>query len=105
MQEEPRDYAGPYPERRISIDPNWQPHPEKHWYNYLIAVLLLVISMTGWFLIDTLEGVRQGILEVKGTVDQIETRLIQVEKKLEAVATDEALLRKTVERHMDKGHD
>ncbi len=68
-------------------------------------MLLVVISMTGWFLIDTLEGVRQGILEVKGTVDQIETRIIQVEKKLEAVATDEALLRKTVERHMDKGND
>ena len=84
---------------------HWPSHRvESHWHTYGIGGLLIVISLMGWFVVDTLQVVRDDIKEVKITVEENAKVLVEVQKKLTAVVTKESLLRKTVDRHLDKEH-
>ena len=82
--------------------PSWPDgRTERHWHTYGIGGLLVIISLMGWFLVDTLQVVRDDIREVKSVVQSTSERLIEVEKKLVAVVVDEALLRRQYEAHAE----
>jgi hypothetical protein len=95
------DNSGGAPlDRRRAVVPPWPSRDtERHWHTYGIAGTVVIVSVIGFFLIDTLQIVRDDIKEVKTVVKQTEVRLIAVEKKLVAVATKEAALRTEFDKH------
>ena len=97
--------GGPPLDRRKAVVPPWPSRDtERHWHTYGIAFILILMSVIGFFLVDTLTLLRIEVKEVKAVVTDNAATLVDVQKKLVAVATDEKLLRKSVDRHLDKEH-
>ena len=90
----------PPEDRRKEVVPPWPSRDiERHWHTYGIAGTLLIMTIMGFFLVDILHGVRDNIQEVKITVKENAASLVEVQKKLVAVATKETMLRESFKEH------